>query len=514
MNQWEQSINKLEQHMPKSLYEDIQILLQEISQIVDVSFSSLWLCSQNMARLQCYQLLTSDGNTLSNNLCISSKMAPGFFQEMEETSFLEISSEESTHPFRTILESSLHHHVSTIFVHILRRRGVILGVIASSKKTTCHPLNWTKEEKLTVGYIGKLATLSFWHHHQKEVKRQLIQKERRLETLTKNMSDLITEVSLDLRILQTTPSSSDMLGYPPEERLGRSIFEFVHPKDQQSLKDTLQRILLEGAEITNTYRVLNSSGEYVYLESIGRRNIESSGKVVSIIFTSRNVTERVLVNQKLNKSYLEAKKNIYGFINTLGSIVEARDPYTAGHQQNVASLAKAIGKKMGLKQKELEGLELAALVHDIGKIYIPTEILCKPGKIMPIEYKMIQEHACHGKKLLESVSSTWPLATIVSQHHERIDGSGYPLGLANKDLLIESKIVAVADVFDAMASHRPYRPALGTEKALEELISKANIIYDKEVVDALVSVVTKDCITIEQDDLSMIKPLSTAVSYG
>lgn len=514
MKQWEQTIKKLEQRTPKSLYEDIQVLLQGISQMIDVSFSSLWLCSQGLKRLQCYQLLNSDDSTVSDSLCISSNKAPEFFQKIEESNFLEISSEESSHPFRSVLESSIEQSVSNILVHVLRRRGVIVGIIAISKKTFCKQSSWTNEEKLAVGYIGKMATSSFWHHHQKEVKRQLMQKERRLETLTKNMSDLITEVSLDLRILQITPSSRDMLGYPPEERFGRSILEFVHPKDQKSLKDTIHRIFLYGEEIINTYRVLNNKGEYIYLESIGRRNVDESGKVGSVIFTSRNVTERVMVNQKLNKSYLEAKKNIYGFINTLGSIVEARDPYTAGHQQNVASLAKAAGKKMGLEQEMLEGLELAALVHDIGKIYIPTEILCKPGKIMPIEYKMIQEHACHGKKLLESVSSTWPLATIVSQHHERIDGSGYPLGLTDKDLLIESKIVAVADVFDAMASHRPYRPALGIEKALDELIANTNTIYDKEVVDALVSVVTEDGMTAMQRDPSVTDPLSIAANWS
>jgi putative nucleotidyltransferase with HDIG domain len=163
--------------------------------------------------------------------------------------------------------------------------------------------------------------------------------------------------------------------------------------------------------------------------------------------------------------------------------VETRDPYTAGHQIRYADLARAISAEMGLPPEKIDGIRMAASIHDIGKLSIPAEILSKPTKLTEIEFKLIMEHARKGYEILKDVESSRPLAEIVYQHHERMDGSGYPRGLKGEEILMEARILAVADVVEAMASHRPYRPALGIDAALSEIEKNRGILYDEAVVD-------------------------------
>jgi putative nucleotidyltransferase with HDIG domain len=171
------------------------------------------------------------------------------------------------------------------------------------------------------------------------------------------------------------------------------------------------------------------------------------------------------------------------------SAMELRDPYTAGHQRRVTELALAIAQEMGLSGEQLKGLQVASLLHDIGKgLVVPAEILSKPGQLTVWEMALIKIHPQAGYEVLKKVDFPWPVAEIVHQHHERLDGSGYPQGLKDKDILLEAKIIAVADVVEAMSSHRPYRPSLGTEKALEEIEAQKGVLYDPQVVEACLRV--------------------------
>ncbi|MFI5330025.1 MAG: HD domain-containing phosphohydrolase [Desulfobaccales bacterium] len=177
-------------------------------------------------------------------------------------------------------------------------------------------------------------------------------------------------------------------------------------------------------------------------------------------------------------------KSLQGIIQIISLIIETRDPYTAGHQRSVANLARAIALVMGLPPERIEGIRLAATVHDLGKISIPAEILSKPSRLTEAEMSMIRIHPRSGYEILRKVEFPWPIAQIILQHHERIDGSGYPQGLRGPDILLEAKILGVADVMDAMCSHRPYRPGIGLDKALVEISRNRGILYDPEVVDA------------------------------
>jgi putative nucleotidyltransferase with HDIG domain len=178
------------------------------------------------------------------------------------------------------------------------------------------------------------------------------------------------------------------------------------------------------------------------------------------------------------------RKNMLAFVTAIASTIELRDPYTAGHQRRTAHLASAIARRLQLPEARIEGLNLAAVVHDIGKIKVPTEILCKPGRLHALEYGLIQQHPQTGYEILKTIDFPWPIATMVLQHHERLDGSGYPQGLKHEAILPEAKILAVADVVEAMISHRPYRAGLGAEAALAEISQHRGTLYDAAAVDA------------------------------
>ena len=217
----------------------------------------------------------------------------------------------------------------------------------------------------------------------------------------------------------------------------------------------------------------------------------------------RVLKERILLAER-NRADKELKKNIEKLQNAqeqtvaaLASTAEIRDPYTSGHQKNVTKLACSIAEHMGLSEDLIKGLRIAGLLHDIGKISVPAEILSKPGKITKDERNIIKNHCRVGHDILKSIEFQWPVAKIVLQHHERIDGSGYPLGIQGEEILLEARILAVADVIEAMSSHRPYRAALGLDEALEEIRNKRGILFDPVVVDACLDLASKGKVKFE-----------------
>ncbi len=214
----------------------------------------------------------------------------------------------------------------------------------------------------------------------------------------------------------------------------------------------------------------------------------AKGEFVAVF---QNITDRKKAEVELRKSYDALQKTLNDAISTLASIVEIRDPYTSGHQKNVALLATGIAEELGLDKDNIEAIGIAAVIHDIGKINIPPSILARPGKISDIEYSMIKTHPQVGYDMVKNIHFPWPIADFVLQHHERLDGSGYPNGLKEKDILLEARILAVADVIEAMASHRPYRPALGIDKALKEIKKGKGKLYDTKVVEACVKIIAK-----------------------
>lgn len=191
---------------------------------------------------------------------------------------------------------------------------------------------------------------------------------------------------------------------------------------------------------------------------------------------------------ELTQSLDKLRKSFGGAIQAMSLAIEARDPYTSGHQRRTADLARAIAGEMGLPRDIIDGIHMAGMIHDIGKLSVPAEILSKPGKVTAYEYALIKMHPETGYAIIKEIEFPWPIADIIHQHHERMDGSGYPTGLSGDRILVEARIMAVADVVEATASHRPYRPARGIDVALAEISDKSGILYASDAVDACLRV--------------------------
>jgi putative nucleotidyltransferase with HDIG domain len=212
--------------------------------------------------------------------------------------------------------------------------------------------------------------------------------------------------------------------------------------------------------------------------------LKADGKTIGISVLSRDISEIISHRDKLKEANESLSRALGQTIDAISKIVELRDAYTAGHQRRVKTLACEIARVLGLSDEDIENISFGALIHDIGKVYIPSEILTKPGKITELEFKIIQTHAEQGYHVVKNMDINTRIPTMVYQHHERLDGSGYPQGLSGEAIILESRILAVADVVEAMISHRPYRPALGVEASLEEISHNKGIKYDPLVVDA------------------------------
>ncbi|MCX5823943.1 MAG: response regulator [Deltaproteobacteria bacterium] len=229
------------------------------------------------------------------------------------------------------------------------------------------------------------------------------------------------------------------------------------------------------------YNDLMSNYQKELESEVIRRTEESKHALENL---QQEITERKKAEEQLQRTLDSLRKAVNTTIQVMVSAVETRDPYTAGHQIRSANLARAIATEMGLPPEKVEGIRMAGSIHDIGKLSIPAEILSKPTKLSETEFSLIKEHARQGYEILKNVESPWPLAEIVRQHHERMDGSGYPRNLKGEEICMEARILAVSDVVESMASHRPYRPGLGIHVALEEIEKNSGTLYDNTVADA------------------------------
>jgi len=222
--------------------------------------------------------------------------------------------------------------------------------------------------------------------------------------------------------------------------------------------------------------------------------LDASDHISQFIGIASDITERKKFIEERVNATLKIRNSHVQSINAIASLVEVRDPYTAGHQRRVAEISAAIARKMGLDEDRIHGIELGAQVHDIGKIHVPAEILNRSGILTAPEFELIKSHPVVGYEILKAVDFPWPIAHMVRQHHERLDGSGYPDGLRGNSIILEARILAVADVIDAITSHRPYRPRREHNEAIEEINRKQGILYDPYVVDACNLLVADGCL--------------------
>jgi PAS domain S-box/uncharacterized domain HDIG len=261
--------------------------------------------------------------------------------------------------------------------------------------------------------------------------------------------------------------------------------------------DDQKRIIAMYEDIT-----LRKQTEQELQHSYQNLELQVQERTIELSKINEALLVEIMQRKKVQNAFKEGNEKLQRVLNAtiraLASAVEKRDPYTAGHQQRVAQLVTAIAHEMKLSEEQVTGVQTAAMIHDIGKIYVPAEILSKPSKLSSFEFMMITVHPQVGYDILKDIEFPWPVADIVLQHHERMDGSGYPHGLKGDAILLESRILIVADVVEAMASHRPYRPALGIDKALDEILHKKGVLYDPVVVDSCINVFMRQGFQLEE----------------
>ncbi|RKX71382.1 hypothetical protein DRP53_01735 [candidate division WOR-3 bacterium] len=299
------------------------------------------------------------------------------------------------------------------------------------------------------------------------------------------------------RVMLVNKAFQTIFQYTPEEAKGRYINDLIVPDHLTGEASGLSQKVLSGNVIEKETVRKRKDGSLVDVSILGYP-IVVDDKLIGVYGIYLDISKRKRAEKELKESYEKLRKILDGTVSALASTTEKRDPYTAGHQYRVTSLACAIAQKMGLSEDRIDGIRVAGMLHDIGKIYIAAEILNKPIKLNEIEMRLVKEHCRAGYEILKNIDFSWPVAEIVYQHHERLDGSGYPRGLKGDEIMLEARILAVADVVEAMTSHRPYRGPLDLNDALQEIVRNRGILYDAEVVDACLELIQKDKFNFEE----------------
>jgi len=353
-------------------------------------------------------------------------------------------------------------------------------------------IRWIMETVSRIEYRGGRALLGNYLDitEQKEAEQELTS----LKAVESSILDAIPVALVGLReriITFANLSCKSVFGWEPEELIGKSTRKLYRTDSDY---EEIGRLAYTALEKERTYKMelpcRRKDGRDIICMASGAR-IGAGLTNRNIIVTYDDITDQKAAEANLKRSYERLKRSMEDTIQTIAMIVETRDPYTAGHQKAVDKLAVAIAREMNLDPEKINGIHTAAVIHDIGKIYIPAEMLSKPVHLSEIEYDIMKTHPQVSYDILKRIDFPWPVAMIVYQHHERHNGSGYPRGLKGDEILIEARILAVADVVESMTSHRPYRPTIGLEKTIEEIKKNRGILYDPDVVDACLKLLSQ-----------------------
>ncbi len=345
-------------------------------------------------------------------------------------------------------------------------------------ETRKFPVRLTKDKVGVGGYVRDVT-------ERKLIEEALKASEEKYRSIFDNAVEGIFQTTPEGRYISANPSLVGMFGYDSPGELIKTVADlskqgYVNSEDRAIFKNTLEKQgFILGFE-TQHYR---KDGSKIWISINARVVKDEANNVLYYEGTVEDITKRKEAEDKLSHSVENLRKAMGATIQLIAQVAESKDPYTAGHQKRVSNLARAIASEMNLPSNVTDGIRMAGAIHDIGKISVPAEILSKPGVLSNIEFSLIKTHVQTGYDILKDVVFPWPIATIVFQHHERIDGSGYPQGLKGGQILIEARIISVADVVEAIATHRPYREGLGMDAALDEIEKNRGVLYDGEVVN-------------------------------
>ena len=287
------------------------------------------------------------------------------------------------------------------------------------------------------------------------------------------------------KLIYVNPRAAEIFGYEPEELSNVSLASVIVPEDRELVRNNIRQRTSGGIEtLRYEFRGLRKDGQKIDVGVHGSRTMLGNRPVVLGVL--QDITDRRIQEERVKEYLHRLERSIMSTVQAISHMVDLRDPYTSGHERRVGELAAAIGTELGMNEHQVTGLRVSGGVHDVGKIAVPAEILSKPTRLSPAEFAIVKTHAQQGYEILKDIDFPWPVAETVWQHHERLDGSGYPRGLSGNQISLEARIMAVADVVESMSTHRPYRPALGVEAAFAELTSKSGTLFDPTVVAACI----------------------------
>lgn len=396
--------------------------------------------------------------------------------------------------YENIIESILKYLITWLALHILdsdRKLSLIIHAlnddhnIENAKKIAKKAMTGANEVlietilKMYESVSTRTIDLLKERHERLQLQKELEKSQKEEKTfndaIMHSTPGILALFDCNNKLLRWNNTFEDELEYSSEELEHKNLFDFFE-------KNGNENINLDNNVDIEEKIIKNDGSKVIYLLKVSLLMIDGQKYY---ILSGTDITRLKKIEEDLNLALI-------GIVTSMSKALEARDPYTAGHQQRVAQIAVAIAQELGMNSFDIEGLKLGASIHDIGKLSIPSEILTKPSKLSDIEMLLIRTHPSSGLDILENANFPWPIKEIVEQHHERIDGSGYPKGLKDDEISFEAKIVAVADIFEAMSSHRPYRASLGVDKAMEELEKYKGIHYDVKIVDTLLKLLKKD----------------------
>ena len=325
-----------------------------------------------------------------------------------------------------------------------------------------------------------------------ELKVAFLEKELlELNQVFQTVADGVVVIDTDFNVLRINSTFTTLSGFSQNEAVGQKCYD-IFPGDLCHTSGCpMVRILCCVERIEYEAENRHRSGRKIPCIVTATPLRRSDGKMIGIVEDFRDISRLKQVRDDLQQSFEKFRKAMGGIIHAISLTIEKRDPHTAGHQRRVAKLSRAIATDMGFSWDRIEGIRMAASIHDLGKIHVPAAILSRPGRLSEAEFAIIKVHPQIGYDILKGIEFPWPIAQTILQHHERMDGSGYPFGLFAEDILEEARILAVADVVEAMSSHRPYRPACGIDKALEEIAKGKGVLYDPKVVDVCLNLFLK-----------------------
>jgi PAS domain S-box-containing protein len=498
--QYQEQFNELYQALlaPGELEAKLKMITAGVVEILGVDFCRIWviapgdLCEHGCIhvslnegrdvckfRARCLHLIASSGRYTHTDGAVHRRVPFGAFKigrvaSGQDHKFLtnDVANDPLVHNHAWARELTL---VSFAGYQIRPPDGETLGVLALFSKRAITPEEETQLDTLSCTVARVIGAA--------QVEKALRESEARYRVLFEGTEQgILVADAQTQRFAYANQAVCRMLGYTTVELLRLGVAD-IHPQESlPRVQSEFEAQLRQEKTLAAGLPCLRKDGT-VFLADINSSPILIDGRQFNVAFFT-DVTERKRAEENLKETLRRLRQAMTSTIQVLDITVEARDPYTAGHQHRTTLLAEAIAGEMGLSPEKIEGLRMAGQIHDIGKISVPSEILSKPTRLISIEFELVKMHAQKGYEILKDVESSWPLAEIVYQHHERLDGSGYPRGLKGDEILMEARILAVADTVEAMASHRPYRPALGIEAALEEIDKNKGVQYDPDVAAA------------------------------